>query len=468
MTQRPLEITWKVQGPYAGATRAGASCASRRGLTILEVLISIGVATIGLLGALALIPLATHLAGQGLDADAQASLGRSAVPMFEVFGMNRPDRWLYADGTTVQDSANHSFSPQIPPMHGFVIDSRFVNRHGTATVGTTRNAIVFPYTIDTQANPVSGTNYSGNEIGRRLHRITLSNVTSTAHADTLFTTRDDLVFEPNRSSEDVPLPIFDYGVGPDGEWGQDTVDDDGDGITDNVSEAGFAGSDDIILRRQARGEASWIAMVVPGIVGLGPDGEWGAANFDDDANGTTDEVSEYLAPSSDDHANQVYTLWIIVFSERNLSFDTTTESERVATVSAFFGGGDVRLEADEASGGKLSDIEVNEGDWIMLTRMMAISSSTPTSLQPTDILQPVFSWYRVIRSADAQSQDSNGDGSLEHIRDVTLEGPAWDPDLTPTPIKNHNLSGSNYGTQAVIVPDVAAVYQKTIKLDLSD
>src|SRR4029434_8854519 len=42
--------------------------------------------------------------------------------------------------------------------------------------------------------------------------------------------------------------------GPDGAWGVKGVDDDGDGIVDNVTEAGWPGSDDIVPpgRRQAR------------------------------------------------------------------------------------------------------------------------------------------------------------------------------------------------------------------------
>ena len=448
-----------------------------RGLTILEVLISIGVAAVGLLGALALIPLATNLAQQGLDSDAKATLGTSSVATFEIYAMNRPDRWLYADSTTVQDSSSYSYPPYIPPLQGFVIDPRFVNRHQLTSGGvSTRNSAIFPYVIDRQANgePAGpSTALVGNEIGRRLYRVSLSNVQGALNADAVFSTADDLVFQSG-SSEESPRPIYDYSPGLDGEWGVQNTDDDNDGFVDNPSEAGFPGSDDFELRRQARGEMSWIAMVVPEIVDRGRDVAWGTAGLDDDGDGNTDDISEYLNPASDDRSVRVYTLYIIVMADRDVAFVQSTDSERIAAVAQFYGGGDIRIEADEATeGGRLADVEVNEGDWVMLTKMMAVDSDTPDGLATTDIVQPVVAWYRVIRSADPVITGTAAAGDRVFARDITLEGPGWNPDQTPDPrtVTSHRLltgSVSNYETQVVVMPDVVAVYQKTIKLDLSN
>src|SRR5687767_325029 len=63
-----------------------------RGFTLMEVLISIGVAAIGILGVLTLLPLAQHQAHQGLQEDRKALAGREGFQNFLVLECNRPQR----------------------------------------------------------------------------------------------------------------------------------------------------------------------------------------------------------------------------------------------------------------------------------------------------------------------------------------------------------------------------------------
>lgn len=65
----------------------------RRGVTLLEVMFSIGIVAVGLLGVLIIVPLAGLRTTQGTIADGADRLGRSAIRAFDVYQMRRPDAW---------------------------------------------------------------------------------------------------------------------------------------------------------------------------------------------------------------------------------------------------------------------------------------------------------------------------------------------------------------------------------------
>jgi hypothetical protein len=73
-----------------------------------------------------------------------------------------------------------------------------------------------------------------------------------------------------------------FSNGPDNKPGVAGVDDDGDGIIDNVSERGWPGSDDVMTGN------------------TGADGRPGISGVDDDGDGTTDNITELGWPGSDD------------------------------------------------------------------------------------------------------------------------------------------------------------------------
>ena len=83
-------------------------------------------------------------------------------------------------------------------------------------------------------------------------------------------------------AQQTPFRPLQHFVGPDGQPGDATVDDDGDGIIDNGLEIGWSGTDDVL--------------------NVGPDGEPGVALFDDDGDGTDDNPEEIGWPGTDDVA----------------------------------------------------------------------------------------------------------------------------------------------------------------------
>ena len=66
------------------------SAASRCGISLLEIMISIGVVGIGLIGVASLIPLAHYKAGQGVKEDRKALYGKRAYREFFVQGFDEP------------------------------------------------------------------------------------------------------------------------------------------------------------------------------------------------------------------------------------------------------------------------------------------------------------------------------------------------------------------------------------------
>lgn len=65
----------------------------RSGISLMEVLISIGVVAIGLSGLAFLLPVAHHQAESGARTDRMASVGKRAFREFHVREMARPERW---------------------------------------------------------------------------------------------------------------------------------------------------------------------------------------------------------------------------------------------------------------------------------------------------------------------------------------------------------------------------------------
>ncbi len=160
--------------------------------------------------------------------------------------------------------------------------SRLVLFDSTGRLSHTRAVInIDPATGDVDFTPaVSGTfNLGQVRIETKERRYTWL-LTVRKHGDGKADVDVVVFFRRTFSPEDEQVhsaSFFD--PGPDGDPGVTGVDDDGNGITDDLSELDFPGSDD----------------------SKGADGQWGVAGVDDDNNGTVDDESERGFPGSDDH-----------------------------------------------------------------------------------------------------------------------------------------------------------------------
>ncbi len=193
--------------------------AQRRGLTILEVMISIGIASVGLLGALALLPLASTLAQIGLDEDTKSAVGRGAISHFKIMGGARKDMWVRPDGTAV--FVGGVINPA--SLESFCIDPRYIAENGLTT------ATNFP-AVATHSNPMDRITLRRPGSAIAPAPLTLMPLHLTRE---IFQTTDDLVFHPD---EDKSLP-------PAQEY-----------VLDSASAP---------IKRQSKGRMSWMAIVTP-------------------------------------------------------------------------------------------------------------------------------------------------------------------------------------------------------------
>ena len=183
----------------------------KKGLTLMEVMFSILVITVGLLGVSILLPLAGRQIAEGVVQDKTALVGRAALKEFRIRGMANPANWC--DG-----AADPVFDPDTQAPQAFCIDPRFVARNA----GTDPR---FPYSA-----PAGG----------GMPRISLlafpgdsrSLAMTGAMADEIFMSKDSLSIQPPESAEEDPYQF-------------------------RIEEA------DGSVKRAALGRLSWFATLVP-------------------------------------------------------------------------------------------------------------------------------------------------------------------------------------------------------------
>jgi type II secretory pathway pseudopilin PulG len=384
----------------------------RRGISLLEVLFSVGVIAIGLLGVLAVIPLGLHQVGKGNVAERAARAGLNAVETFDVRGMRRPELWLYSPGGRVQVPTSIPLPPHVPAGYSFAIDPRFVAANGSTVIGQQPyyDARFFPYfspldlLVGGQNPSLITLPHSQSTSFPRMIRLSLRSAPvigtqmGTLLADEVFVAQDELVFD--RPDEKTLPPI-----------------------------QNFNGN----VKRLHDGNFSWMATLVPRM-------EFGG-----------DFRNEYL-------------LSIVVFHKRNRSMamfvdeddsggfnagDTPSYFERLVDVATFhatgYAGGDIMLRSLS-----LEDLELKEGDWLMLAGSGGSGG----------VEAPVFKWYRVVATENEPTFNS-GNGTWE--RDATLQGSDWQRPEWHLPASNALFRP----TQATLVSGVVAVYEKTVRLETS-
>jgi type II secretory pathway pseudopilin PulG len=386
----------------------------RRGISLLEVLISMFVMLVGAVSLFALITLGRYEMLEGSKADQAMSVARSAQRLLKADGMLRPvqndgsgnlvQMWLDPTGTPFVTSPNPTMPFQLtingssPALTydsaGFVLDPL-----GVAVNSTNGSAITnFPpqYTF----NDAPGS--SSSPYTARLFRVTLRSAASASMtglgggaADLFFRAQDDLILQP-----------------PTGDFPPQQL---------------FAGPTGSPTRRQSQGDYSWLATIVPG---------------------HGDPLTAMVS--------------IVIFYKRVTLLPATAASapsppppERMVTVNLSpaapataptgLGGGEVQLATTMPNSDYLT---VKPNQWIMLSQPSYMNSAT--------VLVPAwFRWYKIV--AVDTIQGSSG----AWFRNVTLAGPDWNP--FPT-------GSANAGTPptfASLIDGVIGVYEKAMVLEES-
>lgn len=437
----PLKTTFKTR-------------AARQGLSILEVMVSIGILVLGLLGVIALIPIAAQKLRQGIALDDATAVARAGAADIQAREGNNIRKWLRYQPTTFATPAagtmNNLWGVQMaldPYPVGDNTPSAFVNpswafcidpmMYESALVqsATNRRPEFFPYQPQTPAGgafPGTAeirTGLPSTNFGRMV-RVTMNwnqvdwrqlagspqltpAVLNVGLASSMCVSPDDLLLtSPGQEPAEGML-----------------------GATVNQTDASASQYDVSMnswdtpavtrIKRNNEGRLSWFATLVP-------------------------------LPGSMTSGVRYYTMSVAVVERRDMILDNTrettldsteeqnqsVESERtmgVRFVGGGLGGGEVQLVSYQATPalGLKNLSRLREGNWIMI--------SGPSG----GAMGHIYYWYR-IGSIDPEPSIAGA----EVVRTATLRGPDW-PSI-PT------YASGMY--EATVVSNVINVYEQTIEL----
>ncbi|WP_442482441.1 type IV pilus modification PilV family protein [Aeoliella sp. SH292] len=391
----------------------------RHGVTLTEVLISIGILAVGLLGAAAMFPVGSYFMQKGEVADRGAAIAQAAFADLVARGDLNPENWR------AWDAPNGVYQPMGQAMRNWMSANAAVRiNSGEADYQTQMNAAAgFVYIIDplgtagafragdstlTQltmapmrlATPMdfSANEFDGTWPVRRLctKSMVMGNVLpSEPVARSLYMSGDDIAFD---------LP------------------EEGDNPSQQqVIKGQNSSGDTVAVARQNRGDYSWMAMVAP----------------------TQSDAREAIGlnPSA-----YYFDVSVIVFYKRPIASISTTESlVKGYIVSTGTGGGEILLDSDPLTDA-YDDFKV--GQWVM------VSAPHPSSSE----IEPLFfsQWYRVLSINDTPDNQGNGPAQFTNEttqRRIGLRGPDWPWKTAGTPVR------------VGIFPGAVAVHTKTMRLE---
>ena len=317
------------------------------GMTLVEVLVSMFVLSIGLMGVMAALPIGGYAIQQATIADRASACGRAALAEAKIRDWATPCNWQAWDGSgyvTMTDDGTLTGNGMVEFGKAFALDPYYL---------ASNNNVEFPYNTGTATTP------------QTLERITLPGMNQLL-ADRLFTWDDQLQFGEVTQEDSRPRLLQNFSGGvyetPVRPWEKSSA---GDPQTN-----------------ACKGEFTWMLTVVP----KAADHDGGTSV----AYSTEDQISEYevsavvfhkriaLAPGAGAEPDDIH----------ELAVDCTV-------LGSGIGGGDVELFGDAAQLESLRKIE-----YLMLSGTETVQTSNGPDQRA------VCHWYRVIGYADVDSASS--------------------------------------------------------------
>lgn len=479
------------------------SSVARRGISLLEVLISAFVLSVGMLGLLSLVPLGGYRMGQVNQFDRAAATGRHAFREFKTRDMLEPNKWMamdFANGTSNimrtwripnpwdDGTATPRGGPEGPGVADsdiarrnvddwadtFLIDPLYIARaNDLATVPANWPGRTFPYDLQPTNSPAlrtGNTITASHDNAPRMPRVTISMLENFAGDSSQTPPIPPVPTSPVVGMPNPPIANL---------------------MTSSVAERIFMSQNEGIYSlptdesetpirlysggntiEQFEGSYSWMAMVsrAPHEV-IAVESSAGSGIYYD------------ISPA----IRNEYQVSVIVFAKRNLDVDVTAgqtnpsdalASERVCGIEFVngigLGGGDVIISAGPVSGMTSDEareyLAVKPNQWIMVSGWAprpSLPVPAPGIYPPIygqgRVARPVYRWYRVV-ATDNAPEVLDVSGTDYWVRYLTLDGPDWNPNefcnfnstsaITPT-----NLTD----TYAVLVDGVVAVFERTMR-----
>ncbi|MBA4104545.1 MAG: hypothetical protein C0485_02220 [Pirellula sp.] len=412
--------------------------AARRGISLLEVLISMFVLLFGLMGVASIFPVGNHYAGKGEQFDRGSALAESAFADLKARGMLEPEHWYYANhpvadaqivpatGTSTQPPSPSPVLQPAPfsdfnvplstanntgPGYAFVIDpmGAALGIYGpqgnyNPTTAIAANLDYFPYaslvgasTPDGAPNTLMPNGWQQNLpakaglIGNRwpLRRVSLQQsanwLLTPRVAETIFRLHDDVTNELPKENDRPGIQ----------RW---TAVDSRGGTPNNTPNDP---SDDTLLARSYTGNYSWLATVVP----------------------TSADSLAALQPLNSRFGSDLYEVSVAVFNKRE-PLPPSAATERLIEAQMLQGNELVIYGTNSDPNLAIENVD-NAAEGIRAGNWIAVAGVHPT----TGAF--LLKWYRIL-SIDNETQENqqilNATGSLTGnypVRRAMLDGPDW-------------------------------------------
>lgn len=472
----------------------------RRGVTLLEVLVAIGVMVVGLLGMLALIPLGRMELAEAEKMDNAATIGRWAFRDVTVRGYLQPENWVdpntgrpvfgpapdpeprysttlvpgdktrnfYVAATTGSSSSD---TPMVPPIAPIVIDPLMLTPRkfpagSDDDVEQRKRCALFPYSLSLPGGVAGMPEMANNH--PRMARVSLrafpSDVISTNPlglmmqadiASRFFRSSDDLNFRVPVDTSKRPIQMYSRSTVSN----QQFYTNDGYPVVDVKSnEAEFQSN---ISTRSFRGAYSWFMVVEPGL-----------AEFYSSSPTSSPALG---GPSASAVNIRQYRVWVVVCHQRPLNAvkgQTLATAEGISERMVF-------VDFVDRSTARLRVGGINnEGDAALALAVKANQWIGVVGRYDEPLVggsRYVMEWYRVTAVADKPTYLSG----TKWYREVTLVGREFsglgfsfkdeDPDTT-YPDMATTLGGNTGNVDpitgwGILVSGVRGVYEKSIYVD---
>ena len=415
---------------------------ARRGISLLEVLISIFVLSIGLLGVAAVLPVARHQMIEAAKADRGSACGQAALNDIKVRGaLNLADWRGYNPHTNGWEQIGEVKSPWPPESEthdrrrgytfgeSYAVDPLYVAENPKAPSVDYAHFCDFPY------NPtLPGTRVVAGLPGRwtRMQRVTWSRIFRDSSNAVVKTQNKLLAWSIFKWHDDLLFPV------PSDE-------------TQRPEQRLLYDSFSNPLQSDFKGDYSWLATVTP------------LPEHIDFLQNDRFSDPVIVMPYSYPENSPLYTVSVAVFYKRDMSApnhyaagqlmagETPGERQvRLEFLGGGVGGGDVRLHvrgnpADPTTWSPTEHLAVKKNEWLLVSGYYRRScyyyndrAIPPRSVQVT-IPVGVHKWYRIVATSEIVVEDKNRNGAFNgdeidsnlngvvdpDYREVTLAGPDW-------------------------------------------
>jgi prepilin-type N-terminal cleavage/methylation domain-containing protein len=456
-----------------------------RGLTLIEVLISMFVLLIGLLGVGMICQLGRLTLTETAKYDRAAACGRAGLRELRIRRMLDVTNWRDYKGNQISGAGYNALATagtatnagitSFDPMDSYCIDPILFGQVNATAPNSLATIDRFPAMaaynppvcsmkrVTLGVTPVGPTLTTGNQS-------TVWPTITSAAASRIFTWRDDLAFDTTyvpklrpqriyRNTNGIAQPGFESSVVAPYLLGPRTTPLYGE--TDLSAQGGGG-----------MGGYSWVVTVTPAYQEMAL---LSAAN-------ATPPLSW-----SDRH---LYNVSVVVFYKRDLtlpvqqsntlSVNQSESSERMVAVQfrnpTGYGGGDVTLTATSANAPVPGDFfNVKRDDWLLLCGQTCVYHSADLKTSKTTVSTPgapvyanYFRWYRVVAIDDSNASINNpNDPTAQYKRNVTLAGPDWPMmnGAAGTALMNPSVLGKGTSAVGVLVNNVVGVYSDVVTLE---